>query len=110
MTVTLAHHRTEGPHPDADTVVLIGSLGSDRSMWDPQVGALSASVHVLTVDLRGHGRSPVPPAPIPWPISPVTFLHCWIHSLWNASTWSDSPSAVPSLNGLRFIAPSGCAL
>ncbi len=63
MTVTLAHHRTEGPHPGADTVVLIGSLGSDRSMWDPQVGALSASVHVLTVDLRGHGRSPVPPGP-----------------------------------------------
>ncbi|MEW2018178.1 3-oxoadipate enol-lactonase [Rhodococcus sp. NPDC076796] len=63
MTVALAHERTEGPSPDAETVVLIGSLGSDRSMWNPQIGTLSASVHVLAVDLRGHGQSPVPPGP-----------------------------------------------
>jgi len=63
MTVALAHELTEGPGPDAETVVLIGSLGSDRSMWNPQIGTLSASVHVLSVDLRGHGRSPVPPGP-----------------------------------------------
>ncbi|CCQ15965.1 3-oxoadipate enol-lactone hydrolase/4-carboxymuconolactone decarboxylase [Rhodococcus sp. AW25M09] len=63
MTVALAHERTEGPHPDSDTVVLIGSLGSDRSMWNPQVGSLSASAHVLAVDIRGHGQSPVPAGP-----------------------------------------------
>lgn len=63
MTVALAHERVEGPSADAETVVLIGSLGSDRSMWNPQIAALSAAVHVLAVDLRGHGRSPVPPGP-----------------------------------------------
>ncbi|OZD04345.1 3-oxoadipate enol-lactone hydrolase [Rhodococcus sp. 06-235-1A] len=63
MTVALAHERTEGPRPDAETVVLIGSLGSDRSMWNPQIGPLSASAHVVAIDLRGHGASPVPPGP-----------------------------------------------
>nr|WP_314145378.1 3-oxoadipate enol-lactonase [uncultured Rhodococcus sp.] len=63
MTVALAHGRTEGPSPDAATVVLIGSLGSDRSMWNPQIGTLSASVHVVAVDLRGHGESAVQPGP-----------------------------------------------
>lgn len=75
MTVALAHERTEGPSPDAETVVLIGSLGSDRSMWNPQIGTLSASVHVLAVDLRGHGQSPVPPGPTRWPNSPKMFWH-----------------------------------
>lgn len=52
-------HRITGPGGDAPTVVLLGSLGSDRSMWDPQVAALSGAYDVLTVDLRGHGDSPV---------------------------------------------------
>ena len=63
MTVALAHELVEGPDTDSETVVLIGSLGSDRSMWNPQVGPLSAFAHVLAVDLRGHGASPVPPGP-----------------------------------------------
>ncbi|CRK49275.1 3-oxoadipate enol-lactone hydrolase/4-carboxymuconolactone decarboxylase [Rhodococcus sp. RD6.2] len=62
MTVNLAHHLI-GPGPGAPTVVLLGSLGSDRSMWDPQVRTLSEQFNVLAVDLRGHGGSPVPPGP-----------------------------------------------
>lgn len=62
MTVALAHQLT-GPGPGAPTVVLLGSLGSDRSMWDPQVRTLSDQVNVLAVDLRGHGESPVPAGP-----------------------------------------------
>ncbi|TQF73391.1 3-oxoadipate enol-lactonase [Rhodococcus spelaei] len=62
MTVALAHQIT-GPGPGAPTLVLLGSLGSDRSMWDPQVRALSADANVVAVDLRGHGGSPVPEGP-----------------------------------------------
>ncbi|MBY6368231.1 3-oxoadipate enol-lactonase [Rhodococcoides corynebacterioides] len=59
MTVPLAHDLTPAPRPDAPTVVLLGSLGSDRSMWDAQVAALADVASVLTVDVRGHGGSPV---------------------------------------------------
>lgn len=57
-------HRVDGPD-DANTesVVLIGSLGSDRTMWEPQYSALCDELHVITADLRGHGRSPAPAGP-----------------------------------------------
>jgi 3-oxoadipate enol-lactonase/4-carboxymuconolactone decarboxylase len=32
-------------------------------MWDPQVPALSVNRRLIRFDLRGHGRSPVPPGP-----------------------------------------------
>lgn len=45
------------------TVLLLGSLGSSLDMWDPQVGPLRERHRLVRVDLRGHGRSPVPPGP-----------------------------------------------
>jgi 3-oxoadipate enol-lactonase len=44
-------------------VVLSGSLGTDLSMWDPQVPVLSEHFRVLRYDLRGHGASPALPGP-----------------------------------------------
>jgi 3-oxoadipate enol-lactonase len=55
-------HELHGP-PDAPVVVLSCSLGTDRSMWDPQLPALSERHRVLRWDLRGHGASPVPSGP-----------------------------------------------
>lgn len=57
-TVALAHDVT-GPE-DAPVAVLLGSLGASRSMWSPQVEALSDRFRVVAVDLRGHGGSPAP--------------------------------------------------
>lgn len=63
MSVELSYDLTPGSgSPDA-TVVLIGSLGSDRSMWDPQIAGLTSVANVLAVDLRGHGASPAPAGP-----------------------------------------------
>lgn len=62
MTVALAH-QIAGPGPGAPTIALLGSLGSDRSMWDPQLRTLSADFNVLAIDLRGHGESPTPAGP-----------------------------------------------
>lgn len=62
MSVELAYKLT-GNSVDSPTIVLLGSLGADRSMWNPQVAALSATHAVLTVDLRGHGESPTPTGP-----------------------------------------------
>lgn len=55
-------HVSEGA-TDAPALVLLDSLGSDLSMWDPQVAPLARRFRVIRFDLRGHGRSPVPPGP-----------------------------------------------
>lgn len=56
------HHQTVGPE-DAPVVLFGNSLGTNLSMWAPQVGALSRRFRVITFDQRGHGASPVPPGP-----------------------------------------------
>lgn len=61
MNVAL-HHEIEGPA--AAPVVLLGSsLGTNLEVWDAQVPALAEHLRVVRFDHRGHGRSPVPPAP-----------------------------------------------
>jgi len=54
---------TVGGPPRAPTVVLSNSLGSTPAMWDPQFPALVERLRVVRYDHRGHGESPVPPAP-----------------------------------------------
>lgn len=45
------------------TVVLLHAVGLDLTCWEAQVSALAPKYRVLRVDLRGHGRSDVPPPP-----------------------------------------------
>ncbi|RQH09134.1 3-oxoadipate enol-lactonase [Paraburkholderia dinghuensis] len=47
----------------APWLVLSNSLGSDVSMWTPQLAAFSKHFRVLRYDTRGHGHSDVPPGP-----------------------------------------------
>jgi 3-oxoadipate enol-lactonase len=61
MSVAL-RYTIDGPQ-DAPVVVLGSSVGSSSEMWEPQVSALSQHFRVLRYDHRGHGGSPVPPAP-----------------------------------------------
>jgi len=56
------YSQVDGPS-DAPVVVLSGSLGTALEMWDAQVPALARHFRVVRYDLRGHGRSPVPPGP-----------------------------------------------
>lgn len=58
----LVHHQLAGAD-DAPVVILGNSLGTNLSMWEPQVAVLSRSFRVITFDQRGHGASPVPPGP-----------------------------------------------
>jgi len=62
VTAVDLHHVVEGPD-DAPALVLLNSLGSTLAMWEPQIEALAARFRVVRCDLRGHGRSPVPPGP-----------------------------------------------
>jgi 3-oxoadipate enol-lactonase len=58
----VSYDLSDGP-AGAPVVVLSCSLGTDRTMWDPQLPALGERFRVLRYDLRGHGASPVPTGP-----------------------------------------------
>ncbi|MEZ0601253.1 3-oxoadipate enol-lactonase [Paraburkholderia sp. IW21] len=61
---TELHYRIDGDrHGKAPWIVLSNSLGSDMSMWTPQVAALSRHFRVLRYDTRGHGHSEAPKGP-----------------------------------------------
>lgn len=51
-----------GP-PAAPAVVLAHSLGTDLSLWEPQVQALEARFRVVRYDIRGHGGTTLTPGP-----------------------------------------------
>ena len=63
MPATLSHEVSGPRSADIPVLVLLGSLGSDRSMWDAQVRDLSRDHTVVAVDHRGHGDSEVVPGP-----------------------------------------------
>jgi 3-oxoadipate enol-lactonase/4-carboxymuconolactone decarboxylase len=60
--VTDVHYEETG-RADAPALVLSNSLGTDLSMWDPQVPVLAEHFRVIRYDTRGHGRTPAPPGP-----------------------------------------------
>jgi 3-oxoadipate enol-lactonase len=44
----------------APPLMLSNSLGSDLSMWEPQLETFSKHFRVIRYDSRGHGKSAVP--------------------------------------------------
>jgi len=52
------HARDEGTGPP---ILLLHGLGADHTIWNAQIGPLAEEFRVLAPDLRGHGRSPLPP-------------------------------------------------
>ncbi len=59
---TRLRYRLEGK-PGAPVIVFSNSLGTNLSMWDPQVSALREEFRLLRYDTRGHGLSAVFPGP-----------------------------------------------
>lgn len=47
----------------APPLVLVHSAGTDHRMWDSNVQTLDGRFRLIRYDLRGHGRSDVPPPP-----------------------------------------------
>ncbi len=56
------HYQWDGL-ADRPALVLSNSLGTDLSMWDPQVQELSRHFRLLRYDSRGHGQSGLPDGP-----------------------------------------------
>lgn len=56
------HYQLAGPS-NASTLVFSNSLGSNVSMWEPQLFTLTQHFRVLRYDTRGHGQSSVTPGP-----------------------------------------------
>lgn len=56
------HYRVEGPD-SAPVVTLSHALGATLDLWEATAGALAKRYRVLCYDVRGHGRSEVPPGP-----------------------------------------------
>src|SRR6266853_3383562 len=56
------NYELSGP-PNAPTLVLSNSLGSNFGMWDAQTPAFAKTYRVLRYDTRGHGQSEVTPGP-----------------------------------------------
>ena len=56
------HYVLEGP-AGKPVLVLSNSLGTDFSMWDPQIPEFRKSFRTLRYDTRGHGKSSVPTGP-----------------------------------------------
>src|SRR6202171_6551324 len=52
------YYELDGP-PNAPTLVLSNSLGTNLSLWDSQLSVFSQSFRVLRYDLRGHGQTSV---------------------------------------------------
>lgn len=58
------YYRIDGPTgTDAPWLVLSNALGTDVSLWSPQIGTFARHFRVLRYDTRGQGRSSVPPGP-----------------------------------------------
>jgi 3-oxoadipate enol-lactonase len=56
------HTRVDG-QPDGPPLLLLNSLGTDLTMWEPQLEAWGADRRVIRFDQRGQGRSQAPPPP-----------------------------------------------
>lgn len=55
----ILHYRIDG-NDGLPLLVLSNGLGTELSMWDPQIPALSREFRVLRYDTRGHGASSTP--------------------------------------------------
>ena len=56
-------HYEQSSLANGPVLVLSNSLGSNLHMWDKVLPSLEKSLRILRYDMRGHGKSSVPPPP-----------------------------------------------
>jgi pimeloyl-ACP methyl ester carboxylesterase len=85
------HCVTSGP-ADAPALLLIHPLGSSHIFWDECAAIWSKRFHIVAVDLRGAGQSPIPDRP------------------WQADEHVRDVTSVREALGLRDVVAVGCAI
>jgi 3-oxoadipate enol-lactonase len=58
-----ALHVSEDGTPSGPPVLFLHALGLDHTLWDRVIPLMDPRLRLVRMDLRGHGRSAVPPAP-----------------------------------------------
>ncbi len=61
-------------HGSGAPLLLLHGLGSSTRDWEYQIPAFAARYEVITVDVRGHGRSEKPPGPYSLPLFAADIL------------------------------------
>jgi pimeloyl-ACP methyl ester carboxylesterase len=85
------HYVTSGP-ADKPALLLMHPLGSSHVFWDECAAVWSKRFHVVAVDLRGAGQSPIPDRP------------------WKADEHVQDVISVREALGLRDVVAIGCAI
>lgn len=85
------HYVTSGP-ADQPALLLIHPLGSSHVFWDECAAIWSKRFHVVALDLRGAGASPIPDRP------------------WKADEHAQDVISVREALGLRDVIVIGCAI
>ena len=85
------HYVSSGP-ADQPVLLLIHPLGSSYMFWDECAAIWSMRFHVVAVDLRGAGQSPIPDRP------------------WKADEHVQDVISVREALGLRDVVVVGCAI
>jgi len=57
--MNLSMHLSPSEAADAPNIVLIHGMGSAATAWKPLVPLLQSRYNVITVDLPGHGKTPL---------------------------------------------------
>ena len=66
MRISNGDHQLNIEHSgleDGPVIMMAHSLGCNLHMWDPQMPVLEPEYSVYRLDMRGHGKSDVPPGP-----------------------------------------------
>jgi pimeloyl-ACP methyl ester carboxylesterase len=61
--MTVAIHSAYSAEGEGAPLILIHGIGASRHSWDGLIAQLKSQFRCISYDLRGHGKSPVPPPP-----------------------------------------------
>ena len=81
----IVYARSKAPQATTGRVALLHSLAMDHTFWNPVIAALPASVDVIAIDARGHGRSDKPQGPYTVELFADDLAQVFAHAGWTSA-------------------------